>query len=94
MIPDGKRVDVLIMCAASTTQVSQYPDALLRYLQPRQLLIGHWEDFFGNDLSKKPRLLRAQKEDEMLTRISNKFQHIRMVMPYPLSEVALPTPEP
>ena len=94
LIPDGKRVDVMIMCAASTTQVSQYPDALLRYLQPRQLLIGHWEDFFGNDLNKKPRLLRAQKEDEMLSRISNKFQPIQMVMPYPLSEVALPAPEP
>jgi hypothetical protein len=89
LIADGKDVDVMIMCAASTSQVSQYPDALLRYLHPRKLLIGHWEDFFGNDLSRPPRLLRAQKEHQMLTRISNGFKDIRMVMPFPLSEVAL-----
>lgn len=89
LIADGKEVDVMIMCAASTTQVSQYPDALLRYLNPHKLLIGHWEDFFGNDLSKQPRLLRAQKEQQMLTRINTRFNNIPMVMPFPLSEVVL-----
>lgn len=94
LMPDGKPVDVAIMCAASTDQVTSYPDALLRYLQPRLLLIGHWEDFFGNNLNKPPQLLRGQNEGEMLTRISQAFPKLRKFMPYPLTEVALPPPVP
>lgn len=94
LMPDGKRVDVAIMCAASTDQVVGYPDALLRYIQPRLLLIGHWEDFFGNDLDQPPRLLRGQRIEDMLARISKAFPTLRNVMPYPLTEVSLPPPEP
>jgi len=95
LMPDGKSVDVVIMCGASTDQVVGYPDALLRYLHPRRLLIGHWEDFFDNDLNKPPRLLRGQREGDMLDRISRDFPKLEKFMPYPLTEVALPPlPEP
>lgn len=94
LMPDGKRVDVVIMCGASTDQVVGYPDALLRYLHPRLLLIGHWEDFFDNDLNQPPRLLRRQREGDMLDRISRDFPTLKKFMPYPLTEVALPEPEP
>ena len=50
-IPDGATlaehpVDVAILCVASFEQVDDYPKALLRKLQPRNILLGHWEDFF------------------------------------------------
>jgi hypothetical protein len=93
LMPDGKRVDIAIMCAASTNQVEQYPQALLRYLQPRLLLMGHWEDFFGNDLRRTPQLLRLQKIDDLLAKLDKGFPNLPKVMPYPLSDVALPAPE-
>lgn len=93
LLPDGKGVDVAIMCAASTDEVEQYPQALLRYLRPRLLLMGHWEDFFDNDLKHQPKLLRGQRIDELLTTLDQSFPHLHKVMPYPLSQVQLPAAE-
>jgi L-ascorbate metabolism protein UlaG (beta-lactamase superfamily) len=41
-----RRVDVAILTVASFAEVADYPDALLHYLQPRHVLLSHWEDFF------------------------------------------------
>lgn len=35
-----------ILCVASWDEVADDPDALLKVLQPRYVLLGHWEDFF------------------------------------------------
>lgn len=43
---DEHGIDVAILCVASWQQVKQYPKALLEHLQPRHVLLGHWEDFF------------------------------------------------
>lgn len=45
-LPDDKRVDVAMICAASFPQVKDYPEALVRDLQPRYVVIDHWENFF------------------------------------------------
>jgi hypothetical protein len=39
-------VDVAILCLASFAQVRDYPEAIVRQLQPRTVVVGHWEDFF------------------------------------------------
>lgn len=39
-------VDLVILCAASFTQVKNYPEGVLEALRPRALILGHWEDFF------------------------------------------------
>jgi hypothetical protein len=38
-------VDLAILCGASFAQVRDYPDSLLDRLQPRNAVVGHWEDF-------------------------------------------------
>ena len=88
ILPDNKGVDVEIICGASTDQVELYPEALLKITKPRKLLIGHWEDFFGND-PHHPQLLRAQKGlTPLFDRL--KLQYPDVVAPYPLTDVALP----
>ena len=39
-------IDVAILCAATSTNVSNTPDSLLEVLKPQHVILGHWEDFF------------------------------------------------
>jgi L-ascorbate metabolism protein UlaG (beta-lactamase superfamily) len=39
-------VDVAVLCVASFGQVDDYPEAVVRQLQPQTVVLGHWENFF------------------------------------------------
>jgi hypothetical protein len=41
-----RRVDLAIFVPATFDQVDWHPEALVENLQPRRVLLGHWEDFF------------------------------------------------
>ena len=41
-----RAVDVAVLCAATSSNVSNTPDSLLAVLKPAQVIVGHWEDFF------------------------------------------------
>jgi hypothetical protein len=41
-----RRVDVAIVVPATFDQVDWHPEALVENLNPRWMLLGHWEDFF------------------------------------------------
>jgi hypothetical protein len=43
---DERPVDVAIICAGNFGYATSYPTALLRTLQPKHVIVGHWEDFF------------------------------------------------
>ena len=47
-LPEGDRrpVDVAIVCVGNYGNVREYPDALVRAVAPRFVVLGHWEDFF------------------------------------------------
>ncbi len=45
-LDDGKAVDIAVLCVASFEQIADYPEGIVRDLQPRLALLGHWEDFF------------------------------------------------
>jgi L-ascorbate metabolism protein UlaG (beta-lactamase superfamily) len=40
-------VDVAILVPATFDQVDWHPEAFVENLQPRRVLLGHWEDFFA-----------------------------------------------
>jgi len=40
------RIDLAVLCAATSSNVSATPDSLLSVLKPAQVIVGHWEDFF------------------------------------------------
>jgi L-ascorbate metabolism protein UlaG (beta-lactamase superfamily) len=39
-------VDVAILCVGDFGQVDDYPEAIVRQLQPQTVILGHWESFF------------------------------------------------
>ncbi len=41
-----RAIDVAVLCAATSSNVSNTPDSLLAVLKPSQVIVGHWEDFF------------------------------------------------
>jgi hypothetical protein len=41
-----RSVDVAVLCAATSSNVSNTPDSLLAVLKPSQVIVAHWEDFF------------------------------------------------
>ncbi|MGH7604525.1 MAG: hypothetical protein ACRENK_11080 [Gemmatimonadaceae bacterium] len=41
-----RRIDLAVLCAATSSNVSNTPDSLLTVLKPLQIIVGHWEDFF------------------------------------------------
>lgn len=43
---DAKGVDVAILCVASFAEVKDYPEAIVRDMRPRHIVLAHWEDFF------------------------------------------------
>jgi len=92
LLSDGKGIDVEILCAGSWDQVSQYPGSLLNVTKPRLVIVGHWENFFGND-PLQPQTIPGQSPVGMLDAITKSAPQARVVVPAPLSEVALPAPQ-
>ena len=41
-----KSVDVALLCAGAFDQVRDNPRGIIRHLNPRYVLLGHWENFF------------------------------------------------
>jgi len=41
-----RAIDIAVLCAATSSNVSNTPDSLLAVLKPSQVIVGHWEDFF------------------------------------------------
>ncbi len=42
----ARGVDLAILCAATSSNVSATPDSLLRVLKPAAVMVTHWESFF------------------------------------------------
>jgi hypothetical protein len=52
------RVDLAVICAATSSNVPQTPDSLLKFLDPTQVLVTHWESFFRSQ-SLEPEVVRG-----------------------------------
>lgn len=90
VIKDDKRIDVEILCVGSWIQVDHYPQQLLERTKPRMVLLGHWEDFFGN-APRYPQILGGQDEKSMVAVVrSTVGPGVPVYMPAPLTEIMLP----
>jgi glyoxylase-like metal-dependent hydrolase (beta-lactamase superfamily II) len=80
---DQRSVDVAIVCAASFSQVQGYPEGILRAVDPRYVVMGHWEDFFISQ-EKPPRPVPMTDVAEFVARTERVLpKHARWVLPKP-----------
>ena len=68
---DGKPFDVAILCPASFDQVHDYPESVVRNTQASTFVLGHWEDFFANDLSGEQRFVRLTDQKAFIERLES-----------------------
>ena len=69
-LADGKAIDVAIICPASFAQVEQYPESIIRNTQATHFILGHWEDFFGNDPRGQQKFVRATDQEAFIERLT------------------------
>jgi hypothetical protein len=80
---DQRSVDVAIVCAASFSQVQGYPEGILRAVDPRYVVMGHWEDFFISQ-EKPPRPVPMTDVAEFVARTKRVLpENSRWVLPKP-----------
>lgn len=86
-----KQVDVLLLCVASHQQVKSYPETILQYIQPRHIILNHWENFFVpiKDLLKKPRVVPATNVNAFMNKIMtySNGDTTKFTLPLPLTQV-------
>lgn len=67
---DGKAFDVAIICAPSFNQVNNYPESIVQNTLAKHYILGHWEDFFGNNLDKPQKFVRNTNQLAFIERLN------------------------
>jgi hypothetical protein len=47
LLKDGRQIDLAILCVPGYQQVEDYPEAFIKVLNPKNIILGHWENFFA-----------------------------------------------
>lgn len=69
ILDDGYPVNVAVICAANFTNVKDYPETLLGHLQPKQVVIVHWEKFWEPWVLNQATTLPGLDLDAFIARI-------------------------
>ena len=77
-------IDLAVLCAATSSNVSNTPDSLLVVLKPAHVMLGHWEDFFRTR-SLPPQLGRGTDLDALR-------ESLRKSLP-PTADWVMPLPQ-
>jgi hypothetical protein len=80
-------IDLAIVCVAAFEQAPEddYPEALVRVLAPRRLLLGHWESFFQDWTDQISQLRSVPQTDprHFVERLQAASPEASWVMPIP-----------
>lgn len=91
-LPDGRTVDIEILSVGSWSKAKQYPQQVLRANKPRIILLGHWENFFGN-APNEPEPLKGQQIEKMVNVIYDVLREqqspAQLYLPEPFAEIPL-----
>ncbi|HXL86749.1 MAG TPA: hypothetical protein VN927_06035, partial [Gemmatimonadaceae bacterium] len=77
-----RAVDLAVLCGATSSNVSNTPDSLLKVLKPSQVIVGHWEDFFRQQ-TLPIQLSPGTNLDELRESLNNSLPRSPWVMPLP-----------
>lgn len=91
--PDKKAIDLEILSVGSWKKADQYPEQLLKATKPRLVLLGHWENFFGNDPNHpEPMIGQHVREmmDKVQTLVRDEVPPVMVYLPKPFAEIMLP----
>jgi len=90
---EQKRLDLAILCVASFTQVNNYPEGIIKDIQPKNIILGHWEDFFRNQ--KRPvKVLRTTNVHDFIKRLESVMpDDSQWFMPMPFTQMRFPLDE-
>jgi L-ascorbate metabolism protein UlaG (beta-lactamase superfamily) len=69
-LDDGVPVDVAIVNVAAFGEAEDYPEGIVRELQPRHVILSHWEDFFRSP-ERKRKVVRATSFEAFRTRLES-----------------------
>jgi L-ascorbate metabolism protein UlaG (beta-lactamase superfamily) len=86
-------VDLAILCTGAYTESRGYPDDLLRTLNPRHVLLGHWENFFGNACRGEQRVLFTMgtgRVQRLIQRVEENAPGAKWILPSLPSRMYLP----
>ena len=69
---DGVPFDVAVLCLANWNHARRYPDALLKSIQPKHVLVAHFENFFSREDKRWtfPPLMTNGAANEFMKRLS------------------------
>jgi len=86
-----KKVDVAVLCYASTMNVNDYPKAIMKDLDPSKMIVIHWEDFFretrSDDDVKLVRSTNPRKARKRFDELEKKKDFF--VMPKPGTKIQI-----
>jgi L-ascorbate metabolism protein UlaG (beta-lactamase superfamily) len=71
-VVSARPVDVAILVPATFEEVPWHPEAIVRNLRPRRVLLGHWEDFF-KPFAELPRPVPFTDLSEFEARLGRAF---------------------
>ncbi|HRB13240.1 MAG TPA: hypothetical protein PKU70_09525, partial [Vicinamibacteria bacterium] len=65
--PGYRKVDVALICGSGDFKGLDHPAGIVTHLQPRHVIVGHWEDFFVTQraICSEKKVRGLPKEDPM-----------------------------
>lgn len=92
-VDEQKRVDLAILCVASYTHVENHPEGIIENTHARNVILGHWEDFFRNQ--KKPvKVLRTTNVRAFVKRLEAVLpEDSKWFLPKPFTQMRFSTNE-
>jgi hypothetical protein len=83
-------VDLAVICAATSSNVANTPDSLLKVLRPRRVLVTHWESFFRSQ-TLPPEVSRGLHLETFLASLKRTLgPSVPWAMPLPHTVIRLP----
>lgn len=81
ILADGHPVNVAVLCAANFDSVMHYPGVLLTSLNPREVVLVHWEKFWEPYLPNKATPLPGLDLETLVQRVKNAAPQAKITLP-------------